>query len=98
MITAFQAAVASVDPAVLSGRAKAALAIDVSAEVSRAQVPMLYIRATRDALIREAIIDELRALNPRVESVEVDAPHLVLQLAPDESAAAIAAFIGRHVG
>lgn len=96
LVDAFRIAVASVDPVVLAGRAKAALAVDVSAEVTRSQVPMLFIRATRDALVRDTIIDEMRALNPSLESAEVVAPHLVLQCAPDESAAAISAFIDRH--
>ncbi len=96
LIEAFQAAVASVDPVVLADRARSALAVDVSTDVTRAQVPMLFIRATRDALIRETVVDELRVLNPSIEVTEIIAPHLVLQVAPEASAAVIAAFVDRQ--
>ncbi len=95
LVDAFRASVGSVDPAVLADRARAALSIDVSAEMTRAQVPMLFIRATRDALIREHIVTELQVLNPRLEIAEIFAPHLVLQAVPDEAAAVISAFVDR---
>ena len=95
LVEEMRGALASVRPEVLAARARAALGADASAAARAVQVPALYLLARRDALMRQALAEELRALVPQLEVAAIDAPHLVLQRAPEASAQALAAFLRR---
>lgn len=87
--------VETVDPAVMAARVREVLAVDARALLQRCAAPLLYLGAAGDALVPPRVLRELRRLRPDLECVTVDAPHLVLQLAPEASARAIEGFLRR---
>ena len=87
-------AVRSVRPAVLAARLRLLVSPDVSAEVARCQVPLLYIRGTQDRLITQKSEAALRALRPDLKTSFIEAPHLVLQARPNEAVRCILEFLG----
>lgn len=87
---------ADIPPAILKARALAALRCDVSAELARLDVPLLYLAATRDRLISSAAGDWIAKSYPDTERANVDAPHFVFQLAAEAAAGCIRAFLSRH--
>jgi len=86
-------AVGRVTPAVLRGRLRAVIAVDVSAPLARVHVSCLYLQATQDCLVPEAVAAHLQAMLPSMAVVQIDAPHGLLQAAPDLSLKALNAFV-----
>ena len=89
----FLASIASTSPQVLAARVREVLDVDARDDLARSKVPMLYLEATNDALLRKGIADEMSALRPDLERASIDAPHLVLQTRPREAAEKIVAFL-----
>jgi len=88
----FRHLVGPVGRGVLALRVRQTLGVDVSRAVKNAKVPMLHLGARDDLLLRSGLANELSALNPAIELVELPGPHLLLQVKPEESAAIIARF------
>ena len=86
-------AVASVVPAVLRERARAALTADVSALLSRIEVPILYLRASEDRVVSKSASDLIASQVPDTRVVDFTAPHLLLQVVPAAAASAVSAFM-----
>ena len=85
----------AVSPAVMAARARAILAVDVRAQFKACPFPMLYLRGQRDRVVRKSVLKGLLRERPSLQVVTLPAPHLVLQVAPEESARAILAFIAQ---
>lgn len=85
-------AISAVQPAVLAARVRAITEVDVSAQLRACSVPLLYLTATEDRLVSPRSLANIRRLQPRVTVVVLVRPHLLLQVAPEESACAIQAF------
>lgn len=83
----------AVSPRVLARRMRAVLSVDVRRRLTAVRVPVLYLRATGDRLVRPGCLRQIRDARPDIAVVELDAPHLVLQLAPQASWQAIASFV-----
>jgi pimeloyl-ACP methyl ester carboxylesterase len=91
-------ALASVDRAVVAARIRAALTVDVRAELQRLSQPLLWLRATRDRLIHGGLASAaVRALGPSAELLDLDAPHLLLQSKPAEAWRRIQPFLERLI-
>jgi pimeloyl-ACP methyl ester carboxylesterase len=86
-------ATADVDPAVLAARMRSVLSVDASEELRRVAVPLLYLRGTRDGLVPRRSLEHVRAVKPSVEVVELDAPHMLLEVAPEAAWEAITHFL-----
>lgn len=86
-------AIRSVRPEVIAARARALLKIDVEAELRALEVPLLYLQALRDPLIRPHNVEGIRRLRPEVRVARIDTQHFLLQLEPERTAAEIAAFV-----
>jgi len=84
-----RAAVRSVSPEVLAARARAVAGLDVTAELRNCAVPLLYLRAAGDWVVRPGCWELVRS---DAKVVVLPGPHLVLQVAPAESAALLASF------
>jgi pimeloyl-ACP methyl ester carboxylesterase len=82
-------------PAVLAHRVRAVLRVDVRRELAACAVPILYLRADRDRLVRRHNLAEISQIRPDVQSSSVEAPHMVLQIEPAAAAAAISEFLGK---
>lgn len=97
-LAAFQLAGRFVAPRTLSARLRAIARVDAEPELARCRAPILYLRATRDRLVGADVADGMKRVNPRMEIEDVDAPHLLLQRAPEEAARRIAPFLARALG
>jgi len=87
-------ALSLVRPEVLAARLRDVLAVDVSGELAACDVPVLYLRGSRDMVVPSHNLREIQRLCPSVEVAVLSAPHLVLQTQPAAAAAAIATFLG----
>lgn len=73
------------DPAVLASRVRLVLRTDVREQLTRIQLPVLYIRGTEDRLVSMHALRTVRDLLPSVVVSFVPGPHLIFQVAPDEA-------------
>jgi pimeloyl-ACP methyl ester carboxylesterase len=89
---------AQVSPSALRARARAVLSIDVSASLSSVDVPVLYLRASKDRLVPESAPQTVVALSPDTKVVEFSAPHFLLQVLPSQAAATVREFMGSGRG
>lgn len=82
---------------VLRARARAVLAVDASAFLSRVRVPVLYLRASEDRLVSRASSELVSSLAQQTKVVEFTAPHFLLQVSPSSVASQVSEFMGvRH--
>ena len=79
--------------AVLRARIRALLNVDVRKEAAAVDVPVLAMRATRDLVVRAAASRALLQSLPRATPVELDGPHLLLQVASRAAAAELVRFL-----
>lgn len=93
LLRAVRAGVASVKPDVLAARLRAVLACDVRGAVDRIGVPILYIRAEQDRLVRALCAEELRQIKPEMAIAILEGPHLLLQRQPQRAAEVVVRFI-----
>ncbi|WP_437660778.1 alpha/beta fold hydrolase [Sorangium sp. So ce1182] len=94
----FAANAETVDPAVMAARVREVLTVDARTLLQGCAAPLLYLGAAGDALVPPRVLRELCRLRPDLECATVEAPHLVLQLAPEASARAIEEFLRRAAG
>ena len=87
-----RAAVRSVSPEVLTARARAVAGVDVTAELQNCAVPLLYLRAAGDWVVRPGCWELVRSVRSDATVVVLPGPHMVLQAVPAESAAVLASF------
>ena len=79
-------------PEVLAARARAVAGVDVTAELQNCAVPLLYLCAAGDWVVPPGCWELIRSVRPDAKVVVLPGPHLVLQVAPAESAAVLASF------
>lgn len=79
--------------ATLRARLRAIRSVNVSDQLRSVAVPILSLRATNDLLVPAQASDLLTALNARTQSVELAAPHLLLQAVPDQAARIVVDFV-----
>jgi pimeloyl-ACP methyl ester carboxylesterase len=85
-------AMAKVSQIAVRARLREIAHVNASAELSKIQAPILYLRATHDRLVPRSCADRIVSLAPRAMLLEIDAPHMLLQCAPAECAKAIRDF------
>jgi len=93
IVTAVREVTAKVEPAVRAARMKAALTVDARDAFSRVEAPVLYLLGTRDRLVRGWCLRTVLSVKPETMVAKIDAPHMLLQIAPDEAWKAIGAFV-----
>jgi pimeloyl-[acyl-carrier protein] methyl ester esterase len=71
--------------------------VNVSDELRRVAVPILYLRAKRDRVVLRAAGEYIKRVRPDTELVEFDAPHLLLQTIPQDARSAIQNFARRSI-
>jgi pimeloyl-ACP methyl ester carboxylesterase len=86
------ASIAGVLPAVWRSRMRSILDVDVTPQLQRIAVPVLYLRASEDRVVPAAAAAMIASHNPRARVVLVEGPHALLQANPTGSAAAIREF------
>lgn len=90
-------AVAQVSPIVFRARCRAVFTVDLSETVSAITTPILYLRASLDRVVPHSSSHYISLLNSRVQPVEIEAPHLLLQTVPEEAAQLIGNFVNRII-
>ena len=84
---------AQVAPNVLRARLRAVLDVNVTSALGRVHVPVLYLRASEDRVVPRGASGLIAKLLPGVRVAELEAPHLLLQVAPGEAARYVAGFV-----
>lgn len=87
-----QDALAEVPAAVLGKRLREVARVDVSADLRRLAVPVLYLRAEQDRVVPPAAARRVQAACPDTRIVDVRGPHCLLQAAPEVTARELIAF------
>jgi pimeloyl-[acyl-carrier protein] methyl ester esterase len=93
MRKAFKRALDQVSGSALRARMRAVLAVDVCSRLDACAAPILYLRAMRDRLVPQAAARLITEIKPATKMIEFDAPHFLLQTAPEEAAREVAAFV-----
>ena len=88
-----QKAVQRVPAAVLRSRLAQVMSVDVSAELKKVRVPLLYLQASRDRLVPAGAGQKIKRLQPSAQLRRLPGPHFLLQCLPDASASAIQSFL-----
>jgi pimeloyl-[acyl-carrier protein] methyl ester esterase len=97
MREAFKQALGHVTASALCARMRAVLAVDVSDRLADCDVPILYLRATRDRLVPRSAADLVAKIKPSTMVAELDAPHFLLQTVPAQAAREVASFVRLNV-
>jgi pimeloyl-ACP methyl ester carboxylesterase len=84
LVAAVQRAVADVPAEVMAGRARQALDADVRRELAATEVPLLYLGAADDRLLRTDVAQDILALRPDADARVLPGPHALLQARPRE--------------
>jgi pimeloyl-ACP methyl ester carboxylesterase len=91
-------AMAGVSAAVVRHRIAALLAVDETAALVHISAPTLVLCATRDRVVsKAATLTILRGI-AHAQRVDIDGPHLLLQIRPQECAAAVLSFMRQDLG
>lgn len=91
--TALSKALAQVSTATLRTRLRAVLQVDVRASLAAAKVPVLYLQASQDRLVRSSAAIEVKASLTSTSVVSIDGPHLLLQACPAAAATVVGRFL-----
>jgi pimeloyl-ACP methyl ester carboxylesterase len=88
-------AIAGIAGAVVSRRIAALLRVNAAEALHRIRLPALIVYATRDRVVPYAATRWMSTRLPGAEVEAIDGPHLLLQAAPHECAAAVLKFLNR---
>jgi pimeloyl-ACP methyl ester carboxylesterase len=61
--------------------------------LANVRVPVLYLRATEDRLVPGRCAESIAQIAAQTHIVDIEAPHMLLQVAPDKAAAIVRAFV-----
>jgi pimeloyl-[acyl-carrier protein] methyl ester esterase len=87
-----------VSPEVLARRVRSVLDCNAKEDLACTEIPMMYIQAEGDRLVRAECFREIRRLRPNTVLASIAAPHLVLQREPQKAAEVILRFIHQLPG
>lgn len=82
-----------VSPAVLAARTRAALSVDVSKELQKSRVPIVYFSAKYDVLVPKWNLKKIIKIKPDINVITFNINHFLLQSAPQQAWEAIDKFI-----
>lgn len=88
-------AIAAVRPKVLMDRVQSVLSCDALEDLSRIEVPVLYLQARYDGLVDPVCLEEMRQVKPDIEVEVFNSSHMILQEKPREAAKIVARFVRR---
>jgi pimeloyl-ACP methyl ester carboxylesterase len=89
----FDRALSQVSASTLAERLRAVMSVDVSAELERVSVPVLYLKAASDQLVPASAAAYIRTLKPEAREVEIEGSHFLLQVSPKKAALAVRSFV-----
>ncbi len=86
-------AVSAVAPQVMRARLDAVIGVDYVEWLKKLDVPILYLRGKRDYLVPASAGQLIMQQAKNAQLVELNTPHLLLQIAPNDAAKSVQAFI-----
>jgi pimeloyl-ACP methyl ester carboxylesterase len=89
---ALAAAMSQVSSQALGARLRAVLSVDASVKLQAVDVPLLYLQARHDRLVPRSALAHIQRLFPATQVAQVNAPHFLLQAAPQDAATVVGAF------
>jgi len=92
-VDALRRVIRGVAPAVMAKRLREIAEVDVRHHLDTIRCPVLYLRGSRDRVVTESSVDDIRAGLPALAVETVDAPHLVLQRRPEETGRLVSEFV-----
>ena len=84
---------AKISAAALRARLRAVLSVDVSNELEKTKIPLLYLRASQDRVVPRAASELIARLCGHVNIVELEAPHFLLQAVPLDASRVVSEFM-----
>jgi pimeloyl-[acyl-carrier protein] methyl ester esterase len=90
---AVQAAVTQTTDGILRHRLGEVLEVDYLARLKDIEVPVLYLQASEDRIVPRSVLQELALSCPRLQSITLQGPHMLLQVMPQEVASIVAKYI-----
>jgi len=87
-----RAAVRSVSPTAMAARALSVATVDVTEALRTCAVPILYLQAAQDWVIRPGCSKLIQAIRPDIQKIVSPGPHLVLQVSPQAAAETLEIF------
>jgi pimeloyl-ACP methyl ester carboxylesterase len=87
------AALAQVSPGVLRARLRAIIDVDTADAMRRVRIPILYLQATHDRTVTEKAGRLVASLAPQTHIERIAGPHMLLQAAPEATAAIVKKFV-----
>ncbi|WP_415770085.1 alpha/beta fold hydrolase [Pseudomonas sp. LB3P38] len=90
---ALRQAITQVSPSVMRSRLRSVLTVDVSAKLAQVSVPTIYLRAKHDSVVPGTASALISSMNRDTRIIEIEAPHCLLQVAPEEAAGYIRSFL-----
>jgi pimeloyl-ACP methyl ester carboxylesterase len=97
LVQCWRESISALSPAVLARRLREVLSVDVTEALGRVEVPLLYLAARRDVLVSASAVRLIQRYARNIRVVTLDAPHLLLQVAPAEAARQISEFAAHAV-
>jgi hypothetical protein len=82
----------------MAKRVRATLAVDGRAELKRCPVPILYLKAEDDKIVRTGCLVEMLEVRSDMKVVAFKGPHLLLQREPELTATHISLFVKDVLG
>ena len=86
-------AMSQVSAEALRSRLRAVLSVNVSAKLKAIDVPLLYLLAKHDQVVPVSALEKIRQVFPATQVAPIDAPHFLLQAAPNDAVTAVSNFI-----
>ena len=80
-------------PSVFSSRLGMVSSCDSRAELAKVAVPILYLQAKSDRIVKSQSVDEILGIRPDVAVARIEGPHLLLQREPRQSVENVISFI-----
>jgi len=93
LVETFRRVKRSVPPDVLAFRMRSVMNADVRRAFAACRLPILYLFATQDRLVKTRSLAQMQKVKPEMTIVEIEGPHFLLQREPAKCAEAIAHYI-----
>lgn len=87
----------TVSPEVMAGRVREILHVDARSSLRECGLPVLYLLAENDLVVKKRSLTEMRSINPRMEVAGIAEPHFLLQREPEACLEPMEQFIRRVV-
>lgn len=93
LVTQLYSVLSGIPDRVMQERLRAILTVDVSPELAEINIPMLYVRASKDKIVPKTASELILALQPETQLVDINGPHFILQTQPKTAAECILKFV-----